>query len=78
MKDISITFIKDGKEITKKQVPYGTPVSVITGNFGLPEKDIFAVTISNEICPLDMPLTYDASLEAVLAKSKEGASVYRR
>ncbi|MCR4631635.1 MAG: nucleoside kinase, partial [Treponema sp.] len=78
MKDISITFVKDGKEITKKQVPYGTPVSVITGNFGIPEKDIFAVTISNEICPLDMPLTYDAILEPVLAKSKEGASVYRR
>ena len=78
MKDITITFVKDGKEITKKQVPYGTPVSVITGNFGIPEKDIFAVTISNEICPLDMPLTYDAILEPVLAKSKEGASVYRR
>ena len=35
MNDISITFIKDGKEITKKLVPYGTPVSVITGNFGI-------------------------------------------
>ena len=78
MKDISITFIKDGKEITKKQIPYSTPVSVVTGNFGIPEKEIFAVRISNEICPLDMPLTYDAALEPVLAKSKDGAAVYRR
>ena len=42
MKNISITFIKDGKEITKKLVPYGTPVSVITGNFGIPDNDIYA------------------------------------
>ena len=78
MNDISITFIKDGKEITKKLVPYGTPVSVITGNFGIPDREIYAVRISNEICPLDMPLTYDAILEAIPAKSKDGAAVYRR
>ena len=78
MNDISITFIKDGKEITKKLVPYGTPVSVITGNFGMPDREIYAVRISNEICPLDMPLTYDAVLEPIPAKSKDGAAVYRR
>ena len=78
MNDISITFIKDGKEITKKLVPYGTPVSVITGNFGMLDREIYAVRISNEICPLDMPLTYDAVLEPIPAKSKDGAAVYRR
>ncbi|BDC93799.1 nucleoside kinase [Treponema bryantii] len=78
MNDISITFIKDGNEITKKLVPYGTPVSVLTGNFGIPDREIYAVRISNEICPLDMPLTYDAILEAIPAKSKDGAAVYRR
>ena len=78
MNDISITFIKDGNEISKKLVPYGTPVSVLTGNFGIPDREIYAVRISNEICPLDMPLTYDAVLEPIPAKSKDGAAVYRR
>ncbi len=78
MKNISITFIKDGKEIAEKPVEVGTEVAEVLGNFGLPTSSIFAVTVNNEICPLDMPLTYSAKLEPIMANSKEGASVYRR
>jgi len=78
MKNISITFIKDNKEITKKDIPFGTPASEVLNEFNIPLKDIFAIKLNNEICPLDKPLTYSGKISAVLNNSKIGASVYRR
>ncbi|MCR4954655.1 MAG: nucleoside kinase [Treponema sp.] len=78
MKNINITFIKDNKEISKKDTPAGTQVYELLNEFGIPVKDIFAVLVNNEICPLDKPLTYSCKIEAILSNSKIGASVYRR
>lgn len=78
MKNISITFLKDEKEITKKEIEAGTPGSKILDVFGVPVKDIFALRVNNEYCSLDKPLTYSAKIEPIMNKSKEGASVYRR
>ena len=40
--------------------------------------DIAAVRINNEVCSLTYSIDYNASVEAVLANSTEGASIYRR
>lgn len=40
--------------------------------------DIAAVRINNEVCSLTYSIDYNASIEAVLANSPEGASIYRR
>lgn len=58
--------------------PYGTPVSVLLDNFSEPQDKILAVRINNELCPLDKPLEYNASLEPVMLGSKDGMGVYRR
>ena len=48
MKNINITFIKDNKEISKKDIPAGTQVSELLNEFGIPVKDIFAVFLWSE------------------------------
>ena len=40
--------------------------------------DIAAVRINNEVCSLTYSIDYNASIEAVLANSAEGATIYRR
>lgn len=41
-------------------------------------KTIYAVRVNNQICSLNKSLQTDSVVEPVLAKSKEGAEVYRR
>lgn len=78
MDKISITFLNDGKEIARKDIPHGTRASQILDGFAIPPERIFAVTVNNEICPLDIPLTYSAKIEPILSDTKDGAAVYRR
>ena len=77
-KTINVTLAHEDKKVCEKTVDFATPVYDIIDGFGLPVENIYAVKINNEVCPLDMPLTYNASIEPIMAKSKEGASVYRR
>ena len=77
-KTINVTLAHEDKKVCEKTVDFATPVYDIIDSFGLPVNNIYAVKINNEVCPLDMPLTYNASVEPIMAKSKEGASVYRR
>ena len=77
-KTINVTLAHEDKKVCEKTVDFATPVYDIIDGFGLPVDNIYAVKINNEVCPLDMPLTYNASVEPIMAKSKEGASVYRR
>lgn len=71
---ITITFPSGITE----QYAYGTPATAVLDKLSAESGSILAVRINNELCPLDTALEYNATLEPVLANSKDGASVYRR
>lgn len=56
----------------------GTPVSVFSEYLGANESNVLAVRINNEVCPLDMPLEVNCTVEPVLNNTTDGERVYRR
>lgn len=77
MDKLNITFINENKSISK-EITSGTPVVDLLDNFSCKKEDIFAVTINNELCSLDTPVTYESEIQPVLSGSKYGISIYRR
>lgn len=56
----------------------GTQVGELVEHFGEDNGRVWAVRINNEVCPLDMPLAVNCTVEPVLDNTREGARVYRR
>lgn len=77
-KNIQIKLISKEKNCISKTVPYGIQTYKIFEENGLLDIDIYAVRINNEICPLDFPIEYNATIEPIMSNTKEGAAIYRR
>ncbi|GHV64805.1 uridine kinase [Spirochaetia bacterium] len=77
MKDIEIRIVNDPFK-TLISVPFGTQADALTEHFGIPEQEIAAVKINNEILPLSARIEINATVEPVLLEAPEGAMIYRR
>ncbi|GHV39369.1 uridine kinase [Spirochaetia bacterium] len=91
MKDIEIRIIKREKNRNTNssagavplsqaliRAPFGTRADSLVGHFNVPEQEIAAVKINNEILPLGARIEINAAIEPVLLEDPEGTMIYRR
>jgi uridine kinase len=76
MSDIQVRFAHKMEESVS--CPYGTRADALIDHLGVPENEIAAVRVNNEIRPLKTLLMVNSVLEPVLLDSPEGAMIYRR
>ncbi|MDR2501062.1 MAG: nucleoside kinase [Treponema sp.] len=58
--------------------PPGTPIETLTEHLGVPESDLAAAKVNNEILPLSSRLEVNAWVEPVPLDTHEGIMIYRR
>jgi uridine kinase len=75
MNNIRINFPKTQKSV---ECQYGTKASDLVENFGIPEAELAAIRVNNEIRPLGTSLLVNATVEPILLDYPEGAMIYRR
>lgn len=74
MDNITIRF----KDDTSISIPRGTRIDTLIDKLGVPEHELAAVKVNNEILPLSAPLEINAFLEPVGLDAAEGVKIYRR
>ena len=76
-KTIKITYTRD-KKVHTTDTASGSQVFSFMPEFSINGTQLVAAKVNNELCPLDMPLDIDCTVEPVYNNTKEGMSVYRR
>ena len=75
MNNIKVYFHNSEKTI---ECPAGTKALDLMEHFLVPEKEIAAIRVNNEVCPLGAPLLVNATVEPVPIDGPEGVMIYRR
>ena len=68
--------VRHGKK--KVSCPYGTAADTVLAPLGIAEDKLVALRVNNEIRPLKIRFSVNASVEPVTLDSHEGAMIYRR
>ncbi|GHU93054.1 uridine kinase [Spirochaetia bacterium] len=78
MKDVAIRIVGKGQKQATIAAPFGIQAGALIEHFGVPESEIAAVKINNEILPLSARIEINAAVEPVLLGSPDGTMIYRR
>ncbi|MCL2879252.1 MAG: nucleoside kinase, partial [Treponema sp.] len=74
MNDIEVQFTAGGT-VPPVTCPYGTQADTLLENFNIPEENIVAVRVNNEIRPTKTHLAINCTLEPVMPDSPEGTMI---